>query len=407
MDRHTVLIVGGGSAGIAVAASLKSRRRDLAITLVEPSDTHVYQPGWTMVGGGVFGAEVTARAMDSVIPAGVNRIKAAVTEFRPDQNSLVLNDGRELGYDWLIVATGIQADWDAIPGLAATLGKNGVTSNYRYDLAPYTWELVQKTRSGRAIFTQPPMPIKCPGAPQKAMYLSCSAWLKSKILPQIEVQFHNAGPALFGVAPYVPGLMRYIQKYNIQLNLGSRLMAVDGPNHTATFAKAGADGAVTETQVKFDMLHVVPPQKPLAVVAKSPLADASGFVEVDPTTLRHTRFANVFSLGDACSTPNSKTAAAARKQAPLVAEHLLAAIDGRALVYAYDGYGSCPLTVEHGKVILAEFGYGGKLLPSFPLDSTVPRRLNWWLKASFLPWMYWNAMLKGREWLALPRHKNG
>ncbi len=221
------------------------------------------------------------------------------------------------------------------------------------------------------------------------------------------MQFHNAGPALFGVAPYVPGLMRYIQKYNIQLNLGSRLMAVDGPNHTATFAKAGADGTVTETQVKFDMLHVVPPQKPLAVVAKSPLADASGFVEVDPTTLRHTRFANVFSLGDACSTPNSKTAAAARKQAPLVAEHLLAAIDGRALVYAYDGYGSCPLTVEHGKVILAEFGYGGKLLPSFPLDSTVPRRLNWWLKASFLPWMYWNAMLKGREWLALPRHKNG
>lgn len=407
MDHIPVIIVGGGSAGIAAAASLKSRRPSLQISVIEPSDTHYYQPGWTMVGGGVFAKEVTARPMASVLPPGVQLIKSAVAEFHPATNGLVLKDGRTLSYDWLIVATGIEANWAAIPGLSETLGKNGVTSNYRYDLAPYTWELVQKTRKGRAVFTQPPMPIKCPGAPQKAMYLSCSKWLKDKVLDRIEVQFHTATPALFGIAAYVPGLMKYIQKYGVALNLASKLVAVDGPNRKATFARTAADGTVQETVVSFDMLHVTPPQKPLDVVAKSPLADAAGFVEVDQTTLRHTRFANVFGLGDACSTANSKTAAAARKQAPIVAEHLLAAIDGLQMVYAYDGYGSCPLTVEHGKVILAEFGYGGKLLPSFPLDSTVPRRLNWWLKASFLPWMYWNAMLKGHEWLATPRHKNG
>lgn len=407
MSSARILIAGGGAAGISTAASLLKRNRALEISVIEPAETHMYQPGWTMVGGGVFSKETTARPMQSVMPAGVNWIKASVIEFRPDSNSVLLSDGREMGYDWLIVATGLQSNWDGIPGLSSALGKNGVTSNYRYDLAPYTWELVRKTKSGRAIFTQPPMPIKCPGAPQKAMYLSCSKWRKDKVLDRIDVQFHTAGPALFGVAAYVPGLMNYVQKYNAKLNFGSKLVAVDGPNQTATFAKAGADGAVTETQVKFDMLHVTPPQKALDVVAKSPLADAAGFVEVDAATLRHVRFGNVFGLGDCCSTANSKTAAAARKQAPIVAEHLLACIEGRALAYAYDGYGSCPLTVEHGKVILAEFGYGGKLLPSFPLDSTVPRGINWWLKASFLPWMYWNAMLKGREWLATPRHKNG
>jgi sulfide:quinone oxidoreductase len=311
-------------------------------------------------------------------------------------------------YDRLVVCAGLKLDWDKVEGLRETLGRNGVTSNYRYDLAPYTWEMVKSLKQGKAIFTQPPMPIKCPGAPQKAMYLSCSLWEKAGVLGTIDVEFHNAGPALFGVKDYVPPLMDYIKRYDAHLSFGSKLVAVDGPNHKAIFAQTDADGKVTEVELAFDMLHVTPPQRAVEAVAKSPLADATGFVEVDAKTLQHTRFSNIFGVGDGCNTPNSKTAAAARKQAPIVAVNLLAVLDGKPATHAYDGYGSCPLTVEHGRAIVAEFGYGGKLLPSFPWDSTKPRWLGWQLKANFLPWLYWNAMLKGREWLAAPleRHQD-
>lgn len=148
----------------------------------------------------------------------------------------------------------------------------------------------------------------------------------------------------------------------------------------------------------FDMLHVVPPQQAPDVIRRSELADKAGWFETDPVTLQHPRYPEIFALGDVCNTPNAKTAAATRKQVVVVAENLLALRKGVALPKRYDGYGSCPLTVENGKVILAEFGYGGKLLPTFALDPTVPRKSAWLLKATLLPWFYWQGMLKGREW---------
>ena len=357
-----------------------------------------------MVGGGVFDAPVTCRPMASVMPKRTRWIRQAAATFQPEDNQLTLRDGSTIAYRLLIVAPGIRLAWEQIEGLEQTLGRNGVTSNYRYDLAPYTWNLVRTLRSGRAIFSQPPMPIKCAGAPQKAMYLSCDAWADRGVLGDIDVEFRNAGGVLFGVKEYVPALMEYVEKYGIDLKLNQTLVAVDGPAKTATFkTEAG------EETVAFDMLHVVPPQVAPAFVADSPLAQAeSGFVDIDPITLRHVRYPNVFGLGDAGSSPNAKTAAAVRKQAPIVAVNALAVLDGKQPVADYDGYGSCPLTVERGKIVLAEFGYGGKLLPSLPtwlIDGTRPRRLSWLLKSEALPWIYWNGMLKGHEWLARPQVK--
>jgi sulfide:quinone oxidoreductase len=402
MANHQIVIVGGGSAGISAASSLLARNADLNITIIEPSDQHYYQPGWTMVGGGVFNKELTVRPMDAVWPKGVKRIKAAVAGFEPEKNRVVLSDGKKVDYDYLVVCPGLKLNWAGVEGLESALGKNGVTSNYRYDLAPYTWELVQKAASGNAIFTQPPMPIKCAGAPQKAMYLACDAWLRAGKLDKMNVSFCNAGPVLFGVAAYVPPLMEYVNKYRINLDFGHDLKKIDGKAKRAWFETKDADGKVKTVERSYDMIHVVPPQSAPDFIRSSPLAAASGWVDVDQATLRHAKYENIFSLGDVCSAPNAKTAAAARKQAPIVAENLISVMAGGNPLYHYDGYGSCPLTVENGKIILAEFGYGGKLLPSFNWDSTKPRRTAWILKKSILPPLYWNAMLKGREWLAKP-----
>lgn len=401
-NLYDIVIIGGGAAGSGVAASLLKRDKTLNIAIIEPADKHYYQPAWTLVGAGEFDSAKTERNMASCIPPGVTWIRDEVTTFEPDATSVKTKGGLSVTYQQLIVAAGLKIDWDAIPGLNETLGKNGVTSNYRFDLAPYTWQLVKSLKSGKAIFTQPPMPIKCAGAPQKALYLSCSHWENTGVLRKIDVDFNNAGAVLFGVAAYVPPLMKYIERYHAKLSFNSSLIEVDGPGKKAWFNVKDADGNITKVEKSFDLLHVVPPQCAPDFVKQSPLADAAGWVEVNQTTLQHTRYANIFSLGDVCSSPNAKTAAAIRKQVIVVAENLIALRNGKAMPTDYDGYGSCPLTVEKGKIILAEFGFGGKLLPTFPLDSLVPRKTNWILKKYILPWVYWNALLKGHEWLARP-----
>ncbi|NBE08327.1 bifunctional protein tyrosine phosphatase family protein/NAD(P)/FAD-dependent oxidoreductase [Paragemmobacter ruber] len=411
---HAVVIIGGGAAGIAAAASLRSRQPDLDIAIIDPADIHYYQPGWTMVGGGVFTPATTARTMGSLIPAGVRWIKAAVAAFEPERNAVILDGCRVVRYEQLIVAPGLKLNWAGIDGLTETLGRNGVTSNYRYDLAPYTWDLVRGLKGGHAVFTQPPMPIKCAGAPQKAMYLSGDHWHRTGVLKDIRIDFYSAGAVLFGVKEYVPALMDYIEKYGTNLHFQHRLTRVDGPARKAWFAKTNADGTTETVETGFDMIHVVPPQVAPDFVRVSVLADAAGWLDVDPATLRHKRLPNIYALGDVTNAPNAKTAAAARKQAPVVAHNLLrdrglvggatqGAVGGADV--AYDGYGSCPLTVERGRIVLAEFGYGGKLLPSFPgwmIDGTRPSRLAWLLKEQVLPPIYWKAMLRGREWMAKP-----
>lgn len=398
-NAFDIVVVGGGSAGLGVTASLLRRRSSLRIAIIEPNDKHYYQPAWTLVGGGAYAVDQTVRNTADVIPHGAEWIKAEVSGFSPNDNLVHLADGRTIGYQQLIVCPGIRLAWEKIEGIQETLGKNGVTSNYLFDLAPYTWSLTQQLKGGKALFTQPPMPIKCAGAPQKAMYLSCDYWQRQGVLDKIEVEFDSAGAVLFGVADFVPPLMEYVRKYHANLVFNSNLVKVNGPEKIATFEIKNEAGEVTRVDKSFDMLHVTPPQAAPDFLRDSPLADASGYCEVNPKTLQHTRFANIFSLGDACSSPNTKTAAAVRKQIVIVAENLLAAKDGREFHAVYDGYGACPLTVENGKVVLAEFGFGGKLLPTFPLNPAVARKLYWWFKVKLFPWLYWEGMLKGREWL--------
>jgi len=400
VPTHDVVIVGGGAGGLATAASLLKRRPGLDIVVLEPRDKHYYQPGWTLVGGGVFDRALTERSMASVMPDGVKWQKSAVAGFEPEHNHVVLEDGERIGYRTLVVSPGIKLNWQGIEGLGETLGRNGVTSNYKFDLAPYTWELVQNLKGGRALFTQPPMPIKCAGAPQKAMYLSCDYWNKQGCLKDIDVSFFNAGGVLFGVQDYVPALEKYVERYGADMNFQYNLIAVDGETRRATFQV----GDATETR-EFDMLHVCPPQTAPDFVRESDIADEAGWIDVSPETLAHPRYGNVFGLGDACAAPNAKTAAAVRKQAPVVAENVLSVLNGRGPQAIYDGYGSCPLTVERGRIVLAEFGYGGKLKPSLPswiLDGRKPTRAAWFMKVKMLPWIYFDLMLKGREWLAQP-----
>jgi sulfide:quinone oxidoreductase len=403
-NHHRVLIAGGGAAGITVAARLKRKAPSgLDIAIVEPADTHYYQPALTLVGAGAYSLDATRRAEAKLIPPGVKHIRGQVKEFDPANNRVKLVDGTALTYDYLVVATGVKLDWHKIEGVRDALGRNGVCSNYSPDYANYTWECVQNLKPGaKTIFTQAPLPFKCPGAPQKAAYLTADYMNRNGLRDTCDVQFFTHAPVIFGVPFFARELVKVAARHRIHVNYQHNLVAVDGPAKTATFERVNDANKGERTTVPFDMLHVSPPQSPHDEVRSSPLANAAGWVEVDQATMQHVKFPNVFSLGDVCSTPNSKTAAAVRKQAPVVVRNLLHLMAKETAEKGYDGYASCPLTTAYGKVIMAEFTYGGKVTPTLPLDPAKESRIGWQIKTTGLPILYWNYMLKGHEWF--PKH---
>ncbi|ORV36040.1 NAD(P)/FAD-dependent oxidoreductase [Mycolicibacterium doricum] len=394
--RHQIVVVGGGNAGVSLAARLR-RAGMIDIGIVEPSDTHYYQPLWTLVGGGCVKATASARPQASVMPQGVGWIKDHACEIDPEKQRVSTEGGITVGYDHLVVCPGIQLDWTAVPGMAESLDSPAVSSNYRYDLAPKTWELIRSMRSGTAIFTMPSGPIKCAGAPQKIAYLAADYWRRQGVLSKIRIVMVLPTPGMFGVKEFSDELERVVARYGIEVRFNSEVTTVNPDTRTVTVTD---NAAQTTTEVGYDLLHVVPRQSAPDWIKAGPLAapdNPGGYVDVDKHTMRHNAFDNIFALGDAGSTPNSKTGAAIRKQAPVVAANLADSMAGRPLSASYGGYASCPLTTARDKMLLAEFDYTMRPAPSIPfIDTTHERRDMWLLKRYGLPAMYWNLILKGR-----------
>jgi sulfide:quinone oxidoreductase len=392
--HHAILIVGGGNAGISIASQLLRKDASLDIAIVDGAKKHYYQPAWTLVGGGEFDIQDTERDEASVIPAGAAWVQQMVSGFKPDENKITLADGSDLSYDYLIAAPGIQLNWADIKGLPETLGKNGVCSNYSFKTAPYTWECIQQTKKGKAIFTTPHTPIKCGGAPQKIMYLAADYFQRNKTNTQVE--FWSGGTRVFGVEKYEKTLKKVIARYGINTQFFVKLDEVDGPNKKAKFVGIGEANKDKEYWVEFDMLHVTPPQSAPDFVKNSPLANAAGWLDVDKHTLQHTKYPNIFGAGDAASLPASRTGAAIRKQAPVLVDNLIAAMQGKLLTTKYHGYSSCPIITGYDKLVLAEFDYDNQPVETFPFDQSKERWSMYQMKKFLLPYLYWNQILPGK-----------
>ena len=396
-DKHQVLIVGGGTGGLTVASQLLEREDAPEVAVIDPSDTHYYQPLWTLIGAGVFPKEESARPMAEVMPQGATWIQDAAASFDPENNTVTTESGTTYEYDYLVMAAGLQINWDAIPGLAESVGQpgTGVVSNYSYDTCETTWEAIQEVpKGGTALFTEPSMGVKCGGAPQKIMYLTDDALRRRDAREGSRIAFMKAKGSLFSSPPYEETLYEVVDRKGIELNLMTELTELRPDRRQAVFTHLETG---EEETIEYDMIHVVPPMGALDAIADSPLADEDGFVDVDPGTLQHTQYANVFALGDNSNLPTSKTGAAIRKQAPVLVDQLMATITHTTPVNGtYNGYTSCPLVTGYGKLVLAEFDYDKEPDESFPFDQTQERYSMYALKAYGLPRMYWNGMLKGR-----------
>lgn len=394
LRHHQILIVGGGAAGLTVAARLtKGWSNKLDVAVVEPSDKHYYQPLWTLVGGGVVKKEKTLRNEASVMPRKVTWIREAAAEFHPTENLVVTSAGTKITYDWLVVAAGIQLNWGKIPGLKESIGKDGVCSNYSYQTVDSTWQNIRDFRGGTALFTHPSGAVKCGGAPQKIMYLADDYFRQSGARDQSQVIFAIANPNLFAAPKYRAALEKVVARKQIDVRYQHELIEIHPDKKEAVFERLDTGETVV---IPYDMLHVAPPMSAPAFIAKSPLADADGWVDVDKDTLQHRRYPNIFGLGDCSSLPTSKTAAAIRKQAPALVANLKSAMAGALLTGRYNGYTSCPLVTGYGSLVLAEFDYDKNPMETFPFDQSKERWSMWLLKRFLLPLLYWHGMLKGR-----------
>ena len=393
-ELSKVVIVGAGSGGISTASRLIGENPKLKnnIMIIDPQEKHYYQPLWTLVGGGASKKEVTERDQSSVIPEGVKWLKESVQSFSPDNKTLTTHVGTKVSYDYLVVAAGIQVNWGGIDGLKDAIGKNGVCSNYDYAYVDSTWENIRNFKGGKALFTQPNTPVKCAGAPQKIMYLAEQYFRKSGVRNRTNVTFASGMPVIFGVEKYRKSLEKIITEREITTKFQRDLTAIDGKNKKAHFMNLGTN---EEEVLDYDMIHVTPPMGPPTFIAKSPLADKAGWVDVDQYTMQHKVYPTVFSLGDCANLPTSKTGAAIRKQAPILAKNIVHHMNGKALSEVYDGYSSCPLVTGYGSLILAEFDYQQKPMETFPFDQSVERSSMYMMKKHMLPVLYWNGMLKG------------
>lgn len=393
VKRHQILVIGGGAGGITVAARLKRAQGSLDVAIVEPAENHYYQPLFTLIGGGASRMDQAVKPMASLIPPGVTWIKDSVTAFAPEKNQVTLQSGKEIQYDYLVVSPGLECFWDGVKGLTAAMGRNGVCSNYSEKYVLDTWRFMQEFKGGTAIFTFPNTPIKCGGAPQKIMYLFEHYMRKHGLRDKSRIIFATANPRIFGVTKYADALSQIIKDRGIETLFTHNLVEIKGDSKKAVFQKVDTGEMV---EMPYDFIHVTPPMRSPRFVATSPLADAAGWVDVDKGTMKHVRYANIFSLGDASNLPTAKTGAAIRKQAPILVSHLLAAMAGQKSQESYNGYTSCPLVTGYGRLILAEFDYNSQPVESFPFNQAKERLSMYLLKKYLLPKMYWYGMLKGK-----------
>jgi sulfide:quinone oxidoreductase len=419
--KFQVVVIGGGTGGIMVAAQLLRKDSSLNIAVIEPSEKHHYQPAYSLVGAGTYKLEKTIHSEASVMPKKATWIKQYAKELKPADNTIILDDGEEISYDYLVVTPGLVNNYDLVEGLAEAMKKDNVVSNY-VD-SEKTWKAIQAFEGGNALFTQPTTPIKCPGAPQKAMYMS-SDYLrnKKKIGDKTNIIFATNGSIIFGVKEFQAGLENALKEYDITQYYKHNLVKIDSDKQLVYYEVTDTEGSVVNDKnnapkreivsespltvsIPYDFLHLAPPQQAPDVVKNSSLVYTEGpdkgWMNVDKHTMQSPIYSNVFGVGDCVALPTARTGAAIRKQAPIVVDNIISLMkNGKIGTMSYSGYSSCPLVLGYGKMLLAEFKYDSirdtdPMIKPF-VDTTKPGWLMWILKKFGLPFLYWNMMMKGR-----------
>lgn len=397
-----IVIVGAGAGGLTTAAKLSQRLDGARITIVDGKKQHHYQPGFSMIGCGIYTPDQVTRNNADYIPDNVNWLQEMVVEYDPESNTIRTAGGKKIKYDILVVSAGAQMNYSAISGLdQSMLGKNGIGSVYHSpEIAQQTWHEVQRfiNSGGIGLFTKPDSRIKCAGAPLKAAFLTEDLVRKNGQRNEFEFSYFTSKNNLFGLTEVNELCLSRCQEKAITPRYSHTLTAIDADRKVASFKTAKG-----LQQYNYDYIHIVPPMSAPDTIKNSPLSwktgehSKGGWIEVDKYTLQHRRYDNVFGVGDVIGTPMGKTAASVKYESPIVAENIVNLLRGNPPQLRFSGYTSCPIATSIGCVAVVEFDYTKKLTPTLPFLHLIndDNGLGWQIKVHLIKPMYFQ-MIQGR-----------
>jgi len=434
--KGRILIIGGGLAGMSTARRLTTKLSNPDITIIEPNEySSNYQPGQTLVGGGIWDVDEVIFKRDDYVPDSVKLIKEKAIAFTPQENFVVTDKGTKVEYDYMVVATGLHLDFERLKGITAagrcyTAGDNStllkvlgddVCSIWTTEGSARTWEIMQakiaeakkladagSKKKLRFIFTHPNTPIKCGGAPKKIMNLANARLKEAGARDNVEMLFCTNGGAMFGIPEYHDAVLGQFKREGFKWKYRHNLLEVHKDRKVAVFdskwqEKGPWDPIMHEyevipkhekVEIAYDFLHIAPPQMAPREIRESNVGSPAGWVPVNKHTLQHFQYKNIYAIGDVAQVPMGKTGGSVRKQYKVLVDNLVAQMAGKKLPKKYHGYTVCPLVTDIGRVMLAEFNWTVKPTPSFPLDPTVERWMWWLMKVHLLLPMTQIGMLK-------------
>ena len=410
--KAKIVVIGGGAAGISAAARLMMILKEPDITIIDPSDKHFYQPGFTLIASGVYSPDEVYKSQADCIPSGAKWVKDSVVALDADKRIVTTSKGEKISYDFLVLTPGLVYDWDLIEGIdPKALGTGNAHCIYEHEGAIKTWDAIQKfvKNGGKGIFTDTYTKHKCGGAPKKITLLTEHLARKNGTRERLSFNFYTASPELYDVPYYTPRLLEIYAERNVPINLNTRIVGVDTAARKVHFRKTekSADGSakVSDFKEDYEFLHFLPPMGTPKFVRESGLSATNGshakegWVDVDKGTLVSKKYPNIISFGDASNLPTSKTSAAIRKQVPIAVANLVSIMEGKQPQQIYDGYAACPIITDYGHVLMCEFDYSKKQKNTFPLpllfDMSKEQYVAWLMKVYLLKPMYFYGMLNG------------
>jgi len=396
-----IVILGAGAGGAGIANRLAEQLDGAQITIVDGRQQHWYQPGFTLIAAGLKPASYAVSDTGEWLPRGVTWVQEYAAGIDPEAKRVTTSGGQNLDYDYLIVATGLALDWDAIEGFSLDMvGRDGISAHYAGpEYAAASWRELDRFTSegGVGLFGRPATEMKCAGAPVKIAFLAEDIATKKGNRGNTEFIYNAQAQNLFGVPVIHHRVRQIMDERNIEYRYQHVLKAIDPARKVATYQTPDGD-----VETGYDFINVIPPQRAPQVVMDSGLSWADrwvgqGWIEVDMHTLRHARYPEVFGIGDINGVPKGKTAASVKFHLPVVEDQIVSEIAGREATRRYDGYTSCPLITRIGRAMLVEFDYNDNLTPSFPgvIAPLEELWISWLMKEVALKATY-NAMLRGR-----------